>query len=73
MPLHVVEADLARGELIQIAAEEAPPEGRSRYAATFAQYRCGGPDRANIIAAPDSVNRRWRDGQQYPTGTFVIK
>ena len=27
MPLHVVDADLASGELVQIAAEEAPPEG----------------------------------------------
>ena len=28
MPLHVVEADLASGELVQITAEETPPEGR---------------------------------------------
>ncbi len=29
MPLHVVEADLASGALVQIAAEEAPPEGHA--------------------------------------------
>jgi DNA-binding transcriptional LysR family regulator len=27
MPLHVVEADLASGELVQISAEETPPDG----------------------------------------------
>jgi DNA-binding transcriptional LysR family regulator len=27
MPLHVVDADLASGELVQIAAEEVPPQG----------------------------------------------
>jgi DNA-binding transcriptional LysR family regulator len=27
MPLHVVEADLANGELVQISAEETPPDG----------------------------------------------
>src|ERR1700722_13113566 len=31
MPLHVVEADLASGALVQIAAEEAPPEGHAPY------------------------------------------
>jgi DNA-binding transcriptional LysR family regulator len=41
MPQHVVEADLANGELIQIFAEEAPPEGH--IVAMSAIYRTDSP------------------------------
>jgi DNA-binding transcriptional LysR family regulator len=41
MPQHVVEADLASGELVQIYAEEAPPEGH--IVAMSAIYRTDSP------------------------------
>jgi DNA-binding transcriptional LysR family regulator len=41
MPHHVVEADLASGELIQIFAEETPPEGH--VVAMSAIYRTDSP------------------------------
>ena len=41
MPLHVVEADLASGELVQISAEETPPDGH--VIAMSAIYRTDSP------------------------------
>jgi DNA-binding transcriptional LysR family regulator len=41
MPLHVVEADLASGELVQISAEETPPKGH--VIAMSAIYRTDSP------------------------------
>jgi DNA-binding transcriptional LysR family regulator len=41
MPLHVVEADLASGELVQISAEDTPPEGE--FIAMSAIYRTDSP------------------------------
>jgi len=41
MPLHVVEADLASGELVQISAEETPPEGHVITMSAF--YRTDSP------------------------------
>lgn len=41
MPLHVVEADLAAGELVQISAEDTPPEGH--VIAMSAIYRTDSP------------------------------
>jgi len=41
MPLHVVEADLASGELVQISAEDTPPEGE--FIAMSAMYRTESP------------------------------
>jgi hypothetical protein len=41
MPLHVVEADLASGELVRISAEDTPPEGE--VIAMSAIYRTDGP------------------------------
>jgi hypothetical protein len=41
MPLHVVEADLASGELVQISAEDTPPEGE--FIAMSAIYRTDRP------------------------------
>ncbi len=41
MPLHVVEADLASGELVQISAEDTPPEGH--VIAMSAIYRTDSP------------------------------
>jgi hypothetical protein len=41
MPLHVVEADLASGELVQISAEETPPQGH--VTAMSAVYRTDSP------------------------------
>jgi len=41
MPLHVVEGDLASGELVQISAEDTPPEGK--FIAMSAIYRTDSP------------------------------
>jgi DNA-binding transcriptional LysR family regulator len=41
LPLHVVEADLASGALVQIATEDAPPAGH--VIAMWAVYRTGSP------------------------------
>jgi DNA-binding transcriptional LysR family regulator len=41
MPLHVIEADLARGELIQVSAEETPAAGHA--VAMSAVYRTDSP------------------------------
>jgi hypothetical protein len=50
MPLHVIEADLERGDLIQVSAEETPAAGH--VVAMLAIYRADSPPGPAAAAAP---------------------